>query len=55
MAAIIHARTQLSDSGRMAIVVDPDSYTRLVFEIAGLPQCLDLVETREQALAHLSA
>ena len=55
MAAIIHARTQLLGSGRMAIVVDPDSYTRLVFEIAGLPQCLDVVERREQAVAHITA
>ena len=54
MAAIIHARTQLPDAGRMAIVLDEDSYPRLVFEIAGLPRCLDLFETREQALAHVA-
>ena len=53
MAAIIHARTQLLD-GRMAIVLPCDSYTRLVFEIAGLPRCLDLFETREEAIAHVS-
>ena len=54
MAAIIHARTQLRD-GRMAIVLPSDSYTRLVFEIAGLPRCLDLFETREEAIAHVGA
>ena len=53
MAAIIHARTLLLD-GRMAIVLPCDSYTRLVFEIAGLPRCLDLFETREEAIAHVS-
>ena len=35
------------------IVIDPGSYTWMVFEIAGLPQCLDIVETLDQALAHL--
>ncbi len=53
MAAIIHTRTQLANEGRIAIVLDRDSYTRIVFEIAGLPRCLDLFETREQAIAHI--
>jgi hypothetical protein len=34
--------------------VAPGSYIRMVFEIAGLPQCLDVVETREQAVARVS-
>lgn len=55
MAAIIHARTLLPDGGRMAIVLDADSYTRLVFEIAGLPRCLDLFESRDEAIAHVVA
>ena len=54
MAAILHARTQLGDRGRLAVVLDDESYTRLVFEIAGLPRCLDLFETREAAAAHVS-
>ncbi len=54
MAAIIHARTLMSGEGLMAIVLDEDSYTRLVFEIAGLPRCLDLFETREAAIAHVA-
>jgi anti-sigma B factor antagonist len=54
MAAIIHARTLMAGGGRMAIVLDDESYTRLVFEIAGLPRCLDLFETREAALAHVA-
>lgn len=55
MAAIIHTRTRLGDRGKIAIVVPSASYTRLVFEIAGLPRCLDLFETREHAVAHLAA
>jgi anti-anti-sigma factor len=51
MAAILNARTRLGDAGRLAVVIPSDSYTRLVFEIAGLPPCLDLYETRDEAIA----
>jgi anti-sigma B factor antagonist len=54
MAAILHARTQLGDKGRMAVVLGAESYTRLVFEIAGLPRCLALFEARDEAVAHVS-
>jgi anti-sigma B factor antagonist len=50
MAAIIHARSRLGDAGRLAVVIPSGSYTRLVLEIAGLPRCLELFETSEQAL-----
>jgi hypothetical protein len=55
MAAILHARTQLGARGRFAIVLGADSYTQLVFEIAGLPRCLTLFETPEQAIEHVTA
>jgi anti-sigma B factor antagonist len=54
VAALLHAARQLGDDGRLAVVVAPDSYTRMVFEIAGLPQCLDVVETRAAAVARVS-
>jgi anti-sigma B factor antagonist len=50
MAVIIHARTRLGDAGRLAVVIPSGTYPRLVLEIAGLPRCLDLFETREAAL-----
>ena len=53
LAAILHVRTLLGSDGRMAIVVPPESYSRLVFEIAGLPACLDLFETLPEARAAL--
>ena len=51
IAAILHARRRLGDDGRLAVTIPTGSYPRLVFEIAGLPRCLDLFETREDALA----
>ena len=53
LAAILHARSRLSDGGRLAIVLAPDSYPHLVLETAGLPRSLALFETREEAVAHV--
>ena len=50
LATIVHAKQQLPEGGMMALVVDPASYVMLVFESSGLPQVLDLVETRDQAV-----
>ena len=50
LATIVHAKQRLPEHGRMALAVDPDSYVMLVFEGTGLPQVLDLVETRAQAV-----
>ena len=55
VAAMLQARRQLGDQGRLALIVERESYTRLVLEIAGLPQCLDVVETRAAALAAVGA
>ena len=38
----------------MAVVVAPQSYTRLIFEVAGMPRCVDVFETREHAVAHVT-
>jgi anti-sigma B factor antagonist len=54
VAALLHAARQLGDDGRLAVVVAPESYIRMVFEIAGLPQCLDVVATRADAVAQVS-
>jgi anti-anti-sigma factor len=55
VAALLHVAQRLRGEGSVAVVVDPDSYIRMVFEIAGLPQCLDVVETRSQAIERVSA
>jgi anti-sigma B factor antagonist len=54
VAALLQVARQLGEDGRLAVVVAPGSYIRMVFEIAGLPQCLDVVETREEAEARIS-
>ena len=55
VAALLRVAGELGDDGRLAVVVDPDSYIRMVFEIAGLPQCLDVVATRAAALERVAA
>jgi anti-sigma B factor antagonist len=54
VAALLHAAQRLGEGGRLAVVVAPDSYIRMVFEIAGLPQCLDVVETLDEAVVRVS-
>jgi anti-anti-sigma factor len=54
LAVLVHANRRLEPDGRMAIIIAPGSYTRLIFEAAGLDRCLELVETRELALARIS-
>lgn len=54
LAVMLQARTRLGDAGRIAVVVAPDSYARLIFEVAGMPQCIEVFETRRQAIAHVA-
>lgn len=54
VAVLVRAKHQIGDEGRIAVVIEDDAYTRMIFEVAGLPAWLDLVETREDALARVS-
>jgi anti-sigma B factor antagonist len=55
LATLLQARRRLGEDGRLAVVVAAGSYVRLILEIAGMPQCLDVFETREHAVAHVAA
>lgn len=55
LAVLLQAGRRLGSNGRMAVVVAPDSYVRLIFEVAGMPHCLDVVETRAHAIALATA
>ena len=45
LAAFIHAKMRLGDEGRLTLVMEPDSYAHLIFEVAGLVGVLDVVDT----------
>jgi anti-sigma B factor antagonist len=51
LAVLLAASKQLKETSRMAIVVAPDSYARLIFEVSGVDQCLAVVGSRDEALA----
>jgi len=53
VAALLHARRQLGDEGRMSVVVAASSYARMVFEIAGLAHRLPIFATRQAAIEHV--
>jgi len=49
LAAVIGTKRKLGDDGRMTVVIRPDSYPRLIFDVAGLAGVLDVVETLDDA------
>jgi anti-sigma B factor antagonist len=49
LAAFIHAKMRLGDEGRLTLVMEADSYARLIFEVAGLVGVLDVVDTLDAA------
>jgi anti-sigma B factor antagonist len=53
LATLLQARRRMGDDGRLAVLAAADSYVRLIFEVAGMPQCIDIFETREQAVTHV--
>ena len=53
LAAVVHARSRLASGGRLALVVDPDSYAQLVLEITGMPRAFAIFGDREAAVAHV--
>jgi anti-sigma B factor antagonist len=55
LAALLHAKRELGEGGAMAVVVDPESYTHLILEVAGLPDCLGAVPSRDAAIAAVCA
>ncbi len=49
LAAFIHTKLRLGEDGHITLVISPDSYARLIFEVAGLDGVLDVVETLHDA------
>jgi anti-sigma B factor antagonist len=54
VAALVSTKHQLGEGARIAVVVEEGAYTQMIFEVAGLPQWLDLVHTREAALERVA-
>jgi anti-anti-sigma factor len=55
LAVFIRAQRRLGGDGRLALVIEPGSYVRLILDVAGLSRGLDVVETFEAAIQHRSA
>jgi anti-anti-sigma factor len=49
LAAFVHAKVRQGD-GSITLVMEPDSYARLIFEVAGLVDVIDVVDTVDDAL-----
>ena len=53
LAAIVTARRGMREGGRVAVVIERDSYTMLIFEIGGLDSIVELYHSRTDAVAQL--
>jgi anti-sigma B factor antagonist len=53
LAVLLQAHRSVGENGSLAVVIDPASYTHLIFEIAGVGHRLPLLESREAAIAHV--
>jgi anti-sigma B factor antagonist len=54
LAAIVNAKRRLGADGGFAVVIAPDSYTMLIFEIGGMDSVVEVFATRADAVAHLA-
>jgi anti-anti-sigma factor len=49
LAAFVHAKVRQGEDG-ITLVMESDSYARLIFEVAGLVDVIDVVDTLDAAL-----
>jgi anti-sigma B factor antagonist len=54
VGAILHAQKRLGLEGRLAVVLAPSSYARVIFDVVGADAVLDVVQTRAQALSRVT-
>lgn len=55
LAVFIGAKTRIGDDGRMALVIARDSYARLIVDVVGLAEVLDVVETLEDGVRRVAS
>lgn len=55
LAAIVNTRRRQGEHGRLVVAVAPDSYSMLIFEIGGLESIVEIVHTRQEALARIAS
>ncbi len=53
LAVLVRTRQRLGDHGKLALVVQPESYGMLIFEASGIASVLPLFDTRAEAVAEL--
>jgi anti-sigma B factor antagonist len=54
VAILVHAARRAGGERRFAVAIEPGSYVRLIFEVAGLVRGLGVFESLDDALAHVA-
>lgn len=55
VGALLHTKRRLGQEARMAVVLAPQSYARVIFDVVGADSLVDVFETLEEAAAHVAA
>jgi anti-sigma B factor antagonist len=55
IGAILNMKKRLGPDSRLAVVLAPNSYVRVIFDVVGADSVVEVFETREEAAAHAAA
>jgi anti-sigma B factor antagonist len=55
VGAILHGKRRLGPDGVLAVVIAPDTYARVIFDVVGADAVVEVFSSREDAVARLEA
>jgi len=54
VGAILHTKRRLGGNGLLAVVLAPDTYARVIFDVVGADSVVEVFETRAEAVARVA-
>jgi anti-sigma B factor antagonist len=55
VGAILHSKRRLGADGLLAVVLAPETYARVIFDVVGADAVVEVFETRAEAAARVAA
>jgi anti-sigma B factor antagonist len=55
VGAILHSKRRLGENGRLAVVVAPSTYARVIFDVVGADSVVAVFEDRKAAVAFVTS
>ena len=54
VGAILHSKRRLGTDGLLAVVLAPDTYARVIFDVVGADAVVEVFQTRTEAVARVA-